>query len=195
MKGFLATRKKYAYPPNSCLKIDSKYEKAKEIKLADTESENSDTETEFESNIKEPKEIIEVGKSNQSFWHTTEEEKKTSKQGNDFTAVFPEELIVNIFSHLNAENLTRCGAVNITCNRIVNTQSLWDAPTSNLPEGAFGKEQWMKYLGDIGEEPPLPKSIHKILKSPCPFFLRKQLKRRTCLSSFQKLLMASLSIQ
>ncbi|MBS0649280.1 MAG: hypothetical protein JSS10_08675 [Verrucomicrobia bacterium] len=34
----------------------------------------------------------------------------------------------------------------------------------------FRKEVWAKYLGDVGEEPPLPFDIDKILKNPCPFF-------------------------
>ncbi|MBS0649277.1 MAG: hypothetical protein JSS10_08660 [Verrucomicrobia bacterium] len=39
-----------------------------------------------------------------------------------------------------------------------------------LPAIAFGKELWAQYIGDVGEEPPLPPDIDKILKSPCPFF-------------------------
>jgi len=38
------------------------------------------------------------------------------------------------------------------------------------PKIAFGKKKWETYFGDIGEEPPLPKDIDKILKSPCPFW-------------------------
>ncbi|MBS0649271.1 MAG: SEL1-like repeat protein [Verrucomicrobia bacterium] len=38
-----------------------------------------------------------------------------------------------------------------------------------LPAIAFGKELWAKYLGDVGEEPPLPSDIAKILQGPCPF--------------------------
>lgn len=39
---------------------------------------------------------------------------------------------------------------------------------------AFGQNQWKKYFGDIGKEPPLPKDIYKILKSPCPFVQGKK---------------------
>ena len=35
---------------------------------------------------------------------------------------------------------------------------------------AFGKADWEKYFGEIGEEPPLPANIGEILKSPCPFW-------------------------
>lgn len=37
------------------------------------------------------------------------------------------------------------------------------------PPSAFGKEQWNKYFGDIGDAPRLPPRIHRILSSPCPF--------------------------
>lgn len=33
----------------------------------------------------------------------------------------------------------------------------------------FGKAEWETYIGDVGEEPPPPKDIDKILNSPCPF--------------------------
>jgi len=43
----------------------------------------------------------------------------------------------------------------------------------SIPEQAFGKEQWEAYIGDVGEEPPLPKDIVQILKSPCPIWKGK----------------------
>lgn len=47
-------------------------------------------------------------------------------------------------------------------------------PECVLPEMAFGKAQWIKFLANIGEdEPPLPANIHEILKSPCPFWPNK----------------------
>lgn len=46
----------------------------------------------------------------------------------------------------------------------------------SLPDIAFGKEQWAKYLGDIGSEPPLPSNIQTILQSPCPFWPDKKIK-------------------
>jgi hypothetical protein len=33
----------------------------------------------------------------------------------------------------------------------------------------FGKEEWMRYIGDPGEVPPLPENIQEILAGPCPF--------------------------
>ncbi len=40
---------------------------------------------------------------------------------------------------------------------------------------AFGKKRWDEFLGDIGDEPPLPENIHEILKSPCPFWSGKRI--------------------
>ena len=42
------------------------------------------------------------------------------------------------------------------------------------PTIAFGAEQWKKYFGDVGQEPPLPANIHEILNSPCPFIQGKK---------------------
>lgn len=41
-----------------------------------------------------------------------------------------------------------------------------------IPPGTslFGKEQWEKYFGKIGEVPPIPAAISKILRSPSPYF-------------------------
>lgn len=43
-----------------------------------------------------------------------------------------------------------------------------------IPDIAFGKAKWEKYFGDIGTEPPLPKDIDQILKSPCPYWSGKK---------------------
>ena len=39
---------------------------------------------------------------------------------------------------------------------------------------AFGKAQWRKYFGDIGEEPLLPPNIEDILDMPCPFWATRE---------------------
>jgi len=38
----------------------------------------------------------------------------------------------------------------------------------------FGKAKWEKYFGDVGVEPPLPKDIIEVLKSPCPYWIGKR---------------------
>jgi conjugal transfer/entry exclusion protein len=40
----------------------------------------------------------------------------------------------------------------------------------------FGKEEWARYLGDIGVEPPLPSDIDAILHSACPFWPDSEVK-------------------
>jgi len=39
----------------------------------------------------------------------------------------------------------------------------------HCPPGSFGKDKWETYFADVGEEPPLPPNIYKILASRCPF--------------------------
>jgi hypothetical protein len=80
--------------------------------------------------------------------------------------LLPQELNFEIFSYLDEIELARCSLVNKTWKGLASDEALWKAL---IPKIAFGKTQWEKYFGDIGEEPPLPKDIHKILKSPCPF--------------------------
>lgn len=46
--------------------------------------------------------------------------------------------------------------------------------THALPEIAFGVEKWQYYFGEVGEEPPLPSNMGKILKSKCPFWPGKR---------------------
>lgn len=45
---------------------------------------------------------------------------------------------------------------------------------TSLPAMAFGRACWAMYLGDVGEEPPLPPDIETILASPCPFWPGKR---------------------
>ena len=46
--------------------------------------------------------------------------------------------------------------------------------TFNPEELAFGKDDWARYFGDVGEVPPVPKDMAEILKSQCPFNPGKQ---------------------
>jgi hypothetical protein len=55
-----------------------------------------------------------------------------------------------------------------------------------VPSIAFGKELWEKYLGDVGEEPPLPSDIQQILQSPCPFFPGKKVEETHLLTLISK---------
>ncbi|WP_068467790.1 F-box-like domain-containing protein [Candidatus Protochlamydia phocaeensis] len=89
----------------------------------------------------------------------------------DFVKVFPKEMTQEIFSYLNADELARCQRVNREWKVKASDEALWNALP---PKIAFGKKQWAKYFGDVGIEPPFPKDIHKILKSPCPFWPGKK---------------------
>ena len=43
-------------------------------------------------------------------------------------------------------------------------------------EWKFGAKKWAKYIGDVGEEPPLPEKLDELLKSPCRYWKGKQVK-------------------
>ena len=46
----------------------------------------------------------------------------------------------------------------------------------SIPSIAFGKADWERYFGDIGEEPTLPANIDEILNEPCSFWPDKKVK-------------------
>lgn len=81
---------------------------------------------------------------------------------------------LKILSYLTAAELGRCSRVNKKWKALVSEDAdvLWKAL---IPSIAFGKKQWDTYFGDIGEAPPLPRDIHKILKSSCPFWPEKKI--------------------
>jgi hypothetical protein len=83
----------------------------------------------------------------------------------------PDHITTQIFSLMDYKTLARCLLVNKMWQALASDEGLWKALH---PEIAFGKKQWGHYFGDIGEEPPLPKDIYKILKSPCPFWWGKK---------------------
>ncbi|MGA8163836.1 MAG: hypothetical protein WB791_02285 [Waddliaceae bacterium] len=60
----------------------------------------------------------------------------------------------------------------IEAQRIERTQEL---QFKLLPQTAFGKAAWEKHFGKVGDEPPLPPNILKILKLPCPFWKGKKI--------------------
>jgi len=79
----------------------------------------------------------------------------------DFENLNPNEVIMQIFSYFNAEELTRCFLVSKKWKILTNHEHLWKALHPTI---AFGKKQWAKYFGKIGKEPLLPIDIHKIFK-------------------------------
>ena len=58
----------------------------------------------------------------------------------------------------------------------IDTISAQSKVLSALPSFAFGAADWMKYIGDVGVEPPLPPDIEAILNAPCPFWPPKKVR-------------------
>lgn len=93
----------------------------------------------------------------------------------DHFARLPPEMILEIFSYLkNRKDLLSCTQVCLRWHQIANIDTLWKS--LKPPSIAFGKDLWQKFLGEVEEEPPLPRNIDQILESPCPFFKRKKVK-------------------
>lgn len=80
--------------------------------------------------------------------------------------LMPKDTQLIVFSYLSPENLRRCSRVCRIWRTLANTESLW---MNFTPSVAFGKKEWEKYLGVVGQQPCLPHMIDKILNSPCPF--------------------------
>jgi hypothetical protein len=78
---------------------------------------------------------------------------------------------------------TAAGTVCMTASLLIPAISLFVAGVASLmfgfiystkqvsvPAIAFGKQAWLDHIGDPGEIPPLPRDIHEILSSQCPFW-------------------------
>src|SRR5690348_15139439 len=85
--------------------------------------------------------------------------KVTNEEKHDPLKELPPGIALDIFSYLNRQELSGCHLVSKSWKALaVDKTLLWKFP----PKIAVGKEQWEKYIGNVGEEPPLPKDIHKI---------------------------------
>lgn len=93
----------------------------------------------------------------------------------DFISPLPDEMLINIFSFLDAIELGKCSLVKKRWKILAEDQSLWKTPYP-APSTAFGREMWVKYFGDVGKEPPLTREIYKILESRCPITQGKKVK-------------------
>lgn len=80
----------------------------------------------------------------------------------------PPELIFEIFSYLSLAELGSCLLVSKKWGVLASDEALWKPRL--FPAVAFGKRWWAATFGDVGDEPTLPRNIHKILNSPCPFW-------------------------
>jgi len=101
--------------------------------------------------------------------------------------LLPNELLIFIFQLLVTEDISsslkqlkHCTLVCWGWKRLIGVPKLRLEIVNVLhkfaPEMAFGKAKWEKYFGELGVEPPLPKDIHTVLESPCPFWPYKKVK-------------------
>lgn len=63
----------------------------------------------------------------------------------DFTGIYPEEVVWEVFSHLNLPSLANTCLVNKEWKRLADKPSLWK--TIFYRTVAFGNEKWAKYFG------------------------------------------------
>lgn len=83
----------------------------------------------------------------------------------------PTVLMLKAFSYLSLRELGDCRQLSKECRTLVCEQGyLLRAYAAR----ALGKRRWSKYLGEIGEEPPLPKNIHAIMQAACPIWEGKK---------------------
>lgn len=107
----------------------------------------------------------------------------------------PTDLIGEFSTHLTPTELGRCISVCKIWGRYINQNDQiwnWQAHRAGIinsmikignprqlfakPSIAFGKAEWLRYMGDPGKVPPLPSNIYEILQSPCPFWPGKIVK-------------------
>ena len=77
-----------------------------------------------------------------------------------------------IFSHTSLDELI---TLRFTCKQFlhISNEVIREKICNEL---TFGKQQWEKYYGDIGDPPPLPPNIEVLLNSSCPFWSDKKVK-------------------
>ena len=88
-----------------------------------------------------------------------------------------EDLMAKVFQHLVASlewtKIASAACVSKRWNQGVKDPRIQEALDRQF---AFGKADWEKYFGEIGDVPALPKDIVEILKSHCPFHEGKRVK-------------------
>jgi hypothetical protein len=65
--------------------------------------------------------------------------------------------------------------INDSVKELMKAKRIKEKRKEDLLKIPFGKAEWAKYFGDVGEEPPLPLNIVQILKSPCPIWPGKKI--------------------
>lgn len=82
-----------------------------------------------------------------------------------------DDLNLQIFQYLDGIALAKSLKVSSGFCKLAKMEQLWKVLPP--PAVAFGKREWAKYFGDIGEEPPLPKNIYHVLKNRCHIWPEK----------------------
>ena len=93
-----------------------------------------------------------------------------AKQDGSF---LPDEIWLKIFSYIKGPEFRNCRLVNPRMYKVLSSdyavKTIWRR-LLNQDANFIGKEKWAQYIGDIGEEPPLPKEFYYAFGSKCPFF-------------------------
>ena len=105
-------------------------------------------------------------------------------------AVLPDDLLSEISTYLTPEEVGRASGICRSWQAAFSDPHVWRQQARNvnvIPRGnevanpkqvfanpypvvAFGRDEWIRHVGDPGEVPRLPSHIHEILRSPCPFW-------------------------
>ncbi len=92
----------------------------------------------------------------------------------DPISLLPDELILKIFSYLNASELSKSCRVSSAWCALARDDSLWKV--MYLAAASFGKEDYEKKYGiTIQDAPPIPKDHYEILKSRDPVCPEKKM--------------------
>jgi len=82
----------------------------------------------------------------------------------------PEEILLIIFGYLSLRDQDTACCVCRRWRVVGNDETL-----KEIKAFAFGATKWKRHFGDVGVEPPLPDSIFRIFRGPCPFWPEKRL--------------------
>ncbi len=77
----------------------------------------------------------------------------------------------SVFSFLDETSLRRCRQVSKDYFISATSDAVLKRNIS-----FFGKQEWEKYFGEIGEVPPLPSNIIGVINAPCPIWPNKKIK-------------------
>jgi len=89
----------------------------------------------------------------------------------DLITLFPQEVLSKSCSYLSRSDIP---APARSCRKFNDSIQTPEVQSSLIEQFAFGPKDWKRFFGDVGEIPPIPEGMDKILKSQCPFNPGKQ---------------------